>query len=76
MFTGIPDGWANELELIRVNSTHYIFGVNSMCIITMDFHSTHVFSMKRITMLISQLVGLSITQHIITHSAETRTNTR
>jgi hypothetical protein len=43
----------------------------------MDFHSTLVFSMKKMdNSMNSQLEGLSITEHFITYSAETRTNIR
>jgi hypothetical protein len=43
----------------------------------MDFRSTCVFSVKeRITARISQLAGLSVAGHTITHSVETRTKTR
>jgi hypothetical protein len=40
----------------------------------MNFHSTHVSSMKKadITVGISQLVGLSVTGHIIAQSVQTR----
>jgi hypothetical protein len=44
---------------------------------TMDFSSTHVLVWReRITTQITQLAGLSIVGHIITHSVETRPNTR
>jgi hypothetical protein len=41
-----------------------------------DFRSTLVFRVKKAENApISQLTGLSIAEHIITHSVETRTNT-
>jgi hypothetical protein len=62
--------------LDHCSATHYILPQtvhNSRCIsAALKFLTWR----KRITLRISQLAGLSIARHIITHSVETRTNTR
>jgi hypothetical protein len=59
---------------IGLQFTHYILAVHHPRWISAAF--MFLAWRKRITEQISQLTGLSIAEHIITHSIETRTNTR
>jgi hypothetical protein len=66
----------NILHLFLKSSfTHDILAVNRAQF-TMDFHNTHVFSVKKAYNRVSQLAGLSIAGHIINHFVETSTNTK